>query len=86
MVDRATEESRGETSRLAETLRRRRKVLGLTQQQLAELAGVSTRFIHELENAKPTVRLDRVMAVAQTLGLELSWQLRRTGASTEPVA
>lgn len=54
----------------------RRKALGFTQMELAELAGVSPRFIHELENGKSTVRLDRMLAVATALGLELEWRLR----------
>lgn len=56
-------------------LLKRRKALGLTQVELADLAGVSARFIHELENGKNTVRLDRVMAVATALGLDLDWRL-----------
>lgn len=63
----------------------RRKELHLTQQELADLAGVSVRFIHELENGKSTVRLDRLLAVANTLGLELSWRLiQRTDEPARP--
>lgn len=65
------------TAAVFATLRTRRKELRLTQRELADLAGVSVRFIHDLENGKPTVQLDRVLAVANTLGLELEWQLRR---------
>jgi len=35
------------------------------------LAGVGLAFLYELEHGKPTVRLDRVMAVLAVLGLEL---------------
>lgn len=62
----------------------RRKELRLTQQELADLAGVSPRFIHELENGKPTVRLDRLLAVANTLGLELVWRLVQGNDSARP--
>lgn len=68
--------------RLNAALLARRKALGLTQLQLADLAGVSARFIHELENGKETVRLDRVVALATALGLELGW--RRIPPSSAP--
>lgn len=63
--------------RLAAGFKSRRKQLGLTQFDLAELAGVSPRFIHDLENGKPTVQLTKLMAVATTLGYELTLQKRR---------
>ena len=54
-------------------IRQRRKENKLSQQQLAELAEVSARFISQLEQGKDTVRLDvvnRVLAVfGKTLGL-----------------
>jgi y4mF family transcriptional regulator len=59
-------------ARLATTIRARRKELGLTQTQLAELAGTSQRFVHTVENAKGTVRLDKVLDLLAVLGLELS--------------
>ncbi len=55
----------------AEEVRRRRLELGLRQDELAALAGVSTRFVHTLEQGKPTVRLDKVLAVLGQLGLDL---------------
>lgn len=65
------------TTQLLTVLRARRKELGLTQRELADLAGVSTRFIHELEHGKATVQFDRVLAVATTLGLSIQWQVRQ---------
>lgn len=53
---------------LGDALRSARKQLGLTQPQLALAAGVGVRFIVELEGGKPTVRLDSVMRVMETLG------------------
>lgn len=72
-------ESLAPDTRLFKALRARRKELGLTQQELADLAGVSTRFIHDLENAKATVQFDRLLAVVTTLGLELEWRVRQPG-------
>jgi y4mF family transcriptional regulator len=48
-----------------------RKAAGLTQAQLAKRAGVGLRFIRELEQDKPTVRLDKVNRVLELLGHEL---------------
>lgn len=50
----------------------RRKELGLRQEDLALLAGVSERFVRQLEAGKPTVRLDTLTAVLDALGLELA--------------
>lgn len=50
---------------------RSRRALGLRQDQLALAAGVSTRVIHQIENGKPTSRLDSVAPVLEVLGLEL---------------
>jgi HTH-type transcriptional regulator / antitoxin HipB len=52
-------------------VRLRRTELGLRQDELAALAGVSTRFVHTLEQSKPSLRLDKVLAVFRQLGLDL---------------
>jgi HTH-type transcriptional regulator/antitoxin HipB len=61
----------GDPSPLGDEARRRRVELGLRQEELAALAGVSTRFVHTLEQGKPTLRLDKVLAVLGQLGLDL---------------
>jgi y4mF family transcriptional regulator len=53
---------------LGEALRNARKRLGLTQPQLALVAGVGIRFIVDLEGGKTTVRLDSVLRVIEVLG------------------
>jgi HTH-type transcriptional regulator/antitoxin HipB len=45
--------------------------LQLTQQDMADLADVSVRFVHEVERGKPGVRLDKLRAVLRALGLHL---------------
>lgn len=57
--------------RIADAVRSRRESLGLTQTELAELAGCSTRFVHTVEAAKPSVRLDKLHDVLAVLGLTL---------------
>lgn len=56
---------------LAAEVRARRAQLKLRQDEVADLAGVSERFVYALENGKRTVQLDKVLAVLNALGLHL---------------
>lgn len=56
---------------LAAAVRRRRRQLRLDQAELADLAGVSERFVYSLESGKRSVQLDKVLAVLSALGLHL---------------
>jgi HTH-type transcriptional regulator/antitoxin HipB len=58
-------------TRLGSELRARRKLLRLTQEELAVLAGCGPDFLYDLERGKPTVRLDKLVPVLDVLGLEL---------------
>ncbi len=53
------------------TVRQARLAQGLRQDQLAAAAGVGVRLLVELERGKPTVRLDKVLAVLRALGCRL---------------
>lgn len=66
------------TDDLAQTVRRRRVSLGLRQDELADLAEVSERFVYALESGKRSVQLDKLVAVLAALGLHL--ELRRGAA------
>ncbi len=57
--------------RLGAAARKRRKALRVPQGQLAAMAGCSELFVRELEQGKPTVRLDKTLDVLRVLGLEL---------------
>lgn len=59
------------TQSLGLALRTARKQLGLTQSQLALVAGVGLRFIVDLEAGKPTLRLEQVLRVIDALGGEI---------------
>ena len=61
---------------LGELIRARRHELGLTQTQVAEVANTNLRFVSELERGKPTARLENVMRVLATLGIELEARSR----------
>jgi len=70
------------TDEFATAVRLRRRDLGLRQDELADLAGVSERFVYALENGKRSVQLDKVLAVLRALGLHL--ELRRGIAAIKP--
>jgi len=59
------------TDKIGTTVREARIAQGLRQDQLAAAAGVGVRFLVELERGKPTVRLAKVLAVLDALGLRL---------------
>ncbi len=60
--------------RIGAEVRRRRKDHGMTQTELAELAGVGLRFVSEMERGKATLRADRLLAVLRVFGWELGLQ------------
>ena len=73
--------SDGFTDRLAAEVRTRRAALGLTQRDLADMAGVSERFVRFVEQGKPSIQLDSLIAVLETLGLELGLATRTSHAA-----
>jgi y4mF family transcriptional regulator len=58
-------------SQIGAIVRHTRLSQGLRQDQLAAAAGVGLRFLVELEGGKPTVRLEKVLAVLDALGCRL---------------
>ncbi|MDD2600180.1 MAG: helix-turn-helix transcriptional regulator [Kiritimatiellae bacterium] len=56
------------TQPLIDFIKERRKILGLTQHDLADRAGVGLRFIRELEQGKQSLRLDKVNQVLVLFG------------------
>ena len=60
------------TKELGTEMRKARKLLGLTQSQLALATDVGIRFIVDLESGKPTLRLEHVLRVIDTLGGQIS--------------
>lgn len=56
---------------LGAVVRARRRELGLRQDDLADLAGVSERFVHTVEAGKASLRMDKLIAVLAALGLRL---------------
>lgn len=67
------------TALLGRTVRAQRKRLGLTQEDLAIHAGVGLAFLYQLETGKRTVRLDKVLAVFEVLGIAVTLSLGQPG-------
>ena len=52
-------------------VRKRRKQLGYTQKYISEFMGISVSFLSDLENGKKTIELEKALAVASILGLDI---------------
>jgi transcriptional regulator with XRE-family HTH domain len=55
---------------VAAAVRSRRRYLGVDQETVASLAGVSRKSVSEIERAKPTIRVDVLVKVLDAVGLE----------------
>lgn len=49
-----------ERTQLSQTVKDLRKEYGLTQEELAMKSGVGLNFVRQLEQGKPTLRMDKV--------------------------
>jgi len=58
-------------NKLISFVKERRKLLKLTQRDLAEKAGVGLRFVRDLEQGKNTLRLDKVNRVLVLFGYQM---------------
>lgn len=57
--------------KIGEFVKAMRKREGITQAQLADMAGVGLRFVRELEGEKKTLRMDKVADVLKLFGKKL---------------
>ena len=60
-------------------MRERRIMLGLTQQQLAELIGVTYQQAHKYEKGINRIAAGRLSGIAQALGVAVGYFYRRAG-------
>lgn len=60
-----------DTSDWGVMLRARRKKLGYTQEQVAEMMGCSARLIGDIERGKQTVGIQKVIDLTLGLGIDL---------------
>jgi HTH-type transcriptional regulator / antitoxin HipB len=61
---------------LGNALRKRRRELGLGQEEVSGVIGVNRRVVGELERGKGTVQLQIAMDVARVLGLDIELKPR----------
>ncbi len=57
--------------KIVQFIKEKRRNLGLTQTDLAMKSGVGLRFVRDLEQGKPTLRLDKVNQVLALFGSEV---------------
>lgn len=69
---------------LGGAVRARRRLLRLTQAELASLAEVGLAFMYELEQGKATLRLDKLVDVLSVLGLEIKVVQGKGGFAVDP--
>ena len=63
-------------SQLSRTVKQLRKEYGLTQEDLAMKSGVGLNFVRNLEQGKPTLRMDKVNQLLDLFNYELVAQHR----------
>lgn len=64
---------------LGKAIKERRAALGITQQQVADLAGISINTLYQLERGQSNPTIDVLAKVADVLGMELKLEIRRKG-------
>lgn len=67
--------------KIAQAIRAERKSQNMTQTELAHMSGTSLNFISQLELGKPSLRLNKLLDVMITLGLEFKIQYGKKGIS-----
>lgn len=69
---------------LGERVKSAREERGLSQKQLADLAGIGKTAMFDLEHGNPGVRFNTLLAVLDVLGLSLQLATPDTAAPAEP--
>ena len=64
--------------KLYETIKQRRILLDLTQQDLADITGIGLRTIKLIESSKGNPSVETLSKLGLALGLELVSQIRKT--------
>ena len=64
------------TADIGAAARLRRKELGYTQAEVANLCATGVRFISDFENGKATIELGKALVVLAALGLDISLAVR----------
>lgn len=73
------------SQRLGAQMRAQRKLLQLTQTEVAELAGTTQRSVSQVETGKAS-SLELYAAICEVLGLHLTAVARQRGTTQVPVS
>ncbi|MDE6097995.1 MAG: helix-turn-helix domain-containing protein [Muribaculaceae bacterium] len=63
---------------LKDIMKQRRKILSLTQQDLAEMAQVGLATVKDIERGKGNPSLGTVKKILEVLGIEIVYRVRQT--------
>ena len=63
---------------LAEVIKSRRKTLDISQQDLAEMAGIGLATIKNIERGKGNPSMGTVSKIMAVLGMEIEYKVRQT--------
>ena len=63
---------------LTEVIKSRRKTLDISQQDLAEMAGIGLATIKDIERGKGNPSMGTVSKIMEVLGLEIEYKVRQT--------
>ena len=64
---------------IAKHIKKRRRILKITQQDLAEMSGVALRTVRMVESGKGNPSLMILSKIANVLGMELKLVIRKPG-------
>ena len=65
-------------SSIGKQIKERRTTLGITQQDLSELAGISPNTLYKIERGQANPSLRVLVKIAEVLGMELKMEVKRT--------
>lgn len=68
---------------MAKKIKRARKAVNLTQEQLAEMIDISTNAVAKLENNFMTPSLQTLINIANVLDMDMDYLLQREGTPSE---
>lgn len=63
---------------LTEVIKKRRKMLAISQQDLAEMAGIGLATIKDIERGKGNPSMATVSKIMEVLGMEIEFKVRQT--------
>ena len=63
---------------LSEVIKNRRKTLAISQQDLAEMAGIGLATLKDIERGKGNPSMATVSKIMDVLGMEIEFKVRQT--------